>query len=72
MCFNEEIDRFCCELSCCTACVGKFSWSEFLNLQDANQVEAIAVLVDGFYSLPIDIHLMVSKAIKLILLINPS
>ena len=41
------------------------------SIQDANQVEAIEVLVDGFYRLPIDVHLMVSKAIKPILFINP-
>ena len=42
------------------------------SIQDANQVEAIEALLDGFYSLSIDTHLMVSKTIKLILFINPS
>lgn len=74
MCFLEEIDGFCYELSCCTLCVRKYILLKWVSksIQDTNKIEAIEVLVDGFYSSSIDIHLMDSKSIKLILFINPS
>lgn len=51
-CFNEERDRFCGELSCCTVCVS----GNKLRLkcvsksrQATTQLEATAVLLGGFF-----------------------